>query len=32
MPHWPTLHQTLKHKGITKQLLWEEYTQQYPNR
>lgn len=32
MPDWASLHQELKHKGMTKQLLWEEYTQQYPNR
>jgi transposase len=32
VPNWPTLHQALKAKGVTKQLLWEEYTQQYPNR
>jgi transposase len=32
LPDWPTLHQDLKGKGVTKQLLWEEYTQQYPNR
>ena len=32
VPDWPTLHQELKGKGVTKQLLWEEYTQQYPNR
>ena len=32
MPDWPVLNQELKHKGMTKQLLWEEYTQQYPNR
>jgi hypothetical protein len=32
MPDWPALHQALKGKGITKQLLWEEYTEQYPNR
>jgi len=32
VPDWPTLHQELKRKGMTKQLLWEEYTQQYPNR
>ena len=31
-PDWPALHQELKRKGMTKQLLWEEYTQQYPNR
>jgi len=32
VPDWPSLHQELKGKGVTKQLLWEEYTQQYPNR
>ncbi len=32
VPNWPVLNQELKHKGMTKQLLWEEYTQQYPNR
>ena len=32
MPDWPALHQELKGQGMTKQLLWEEYTQQYPNR
>lgn len=32
VPDWPTLHQELKRKGMTKQLLWEEYTQQHPNR
>ena len=26
------MHQELKHRHMTKQLLWEEYTQQYPNR
>lgn len=31
-PDWPVMHQELKRKGVTKQLLWEEYTQQYPNR
>ena len=31
-PVWPDLHQELKKKGVTKQLLWEEYTRQYPNR
>ncbi|MGR9088246.1 MAG: IS21 family transposase [Gammaproteobacteria bacterium] len=31
-PVWPHLHQELKKKGITKQLLWEEYIQQVPNR
>lgn len=32
VPQWVTVHQELKRKGVTKQLLWEEYTQQYPNR
>jgi transposase len=32
IPDWPTLHQELKLKGVTKQLLWEEYARQYPNR
>ncbi len=32
MPAWAEAHKELKHKGITKHLLWEEYTQQYPNR
>jgi hypothetical protein len=27
--HIPAIHQELKRKGLTKQLLWEEYTQQY---
>ena len=32
VPDWSVIHQELKRKGVTKQLLWEEYTQQYPNR
>ena len=32
VPDWPEMQQALKHKAMTKQLLWEEYTQQYPNR
>ncbi len=32
LPDWGQVHQELKHKGVTKHLLWEEYTQQYPNR
>ena len=32
VPDWSVIHQELKRKGMTKQLLWEEYTQQYPNR
>ena len=31
-PHWPDVHQQLQQKGVTKQLLWEEYTQDFPNR
>jgi transposase len=32
LPDWPTVYQELKRKDVTKQLLWEEYTAQYPNR
>ena len=32
VPDWAVVHQELKRKGMTKQLLWEEYTEQYPNR
>ena len=32
LPDWVEIHQELKRKGVTKLLLWEEYTQQYPNR
>jgi transposase len=32
VPNWPEMHKELKAKGVTKQLLWEEYCQQYPNR
>ncbi|MCP4995728.1 MAG: IS21 family transposase, partial [Gammaproteobacteria bacterium] len=32
IPDWSALHQELKRKGMTKQLAWEEYVQQYPNR
>jgi transposase len=31
-PVWTEVHQELRKKGVTKQLLWEEYTRQYPNR
>ena len=31
-PVWTEVHRELKKKGVTKLLLWEEYTQQYPNR
>ena len=32
VPDWKTVHQELKRRPMTKQLLWEEYTQRYPNR
>lgn len=32
VPDWAQAHQELKRKGMTKQLLWEEYTAHYPNR
>ena len=32
VPDWRIIHQELKRKGTTKLLLWEEYTEQYPNR
>ena len=32
LPDWSDVHQELKRKGMTKLLLWEEYTRQYPNR
>ena len=32
VPDWETVHQELKRRPMTKQLLWEEYTQRYPNR
>ena len=32
MPDWAAIHQELKGKGVTNQLLWEEYAEQYPNR
>ena len=32
VPDWACVHQELKRKGMTKQLLWEEYTEQFPNR
>ena len=32
IPDWSDVHQELKRKGMTKLLLWEEYTRQYPNR
>jgi transposase len=32
VPDWPAIHQELKRKGVTKQLLWEEYSERYPTR
>lgn len=32
MPDWPVIHQELKRSHVTRQLVWEEYIQQYPNR
>jgi transposase len=32
LPDWIAVYQELKRKGMTKQLLWEEYAQQYPDR
>lgn len=32
LPDWPTVHQELKRKGMSMQLLWLEYTERYPNR
>lgn len=32
LPDWVDVHQELRRKGVTKHLLWEEYSQQYPNR
>ncbi|MGB5519939.1 MAG: IS21 family transposase, partial [Gammaproteobacteria bacterium] len=32
LPDWVEVHQELRRKGVTKHLLWEEYTQAYPNR
>lgn len=32
VPDWAEVHQQLKRKGMTKQLLWEEYAAVYPNR
>ena len=31
VPDWTQVHQELKRKAMTKQLLWEEYCQSYPN-
>ncbi len=32
LPDWSEVYRELKRKGMTGLLLWEEYTQQYPNR
>lgn len=32
VPDWPSIHQELSKKGVTRLLVWEEYTQTYPNR
>jgi transposase len=32
LPDWVDIYRELKRKGTTMQLLWEEYSQQYPNR
>lgn len=32
LPDWVEVHQELRRKDVTKHLLWEEYTQSYPNR
>jgi len=32
LPDWIEVYQELKRKGVTKHLLWEEYTQAFPNR
>ena len=32
VPDWTIVHQELKRKGMTKQLLWQEYTERFPNR
>jgi transposase len=30
-PDWGEIYQELKRKGVTKQLLWQEYGEQHPN-
>ncbi len=32
LPDWQDVYKELHHKHVTKHLLWEEYSQQYPNR
>jgi len=31
VPEWPYIHKELRRKGVTKQLLWEEYRETYPD-
>ncbi len=31
-PDWVEVHRELRRPGVTKHLLWEEYTQSFPNR
>lgn len=31
LPSWSTIHQELKRKGVTLNLLWEEYKREHPN-
>ena len=30
-PDFPNVHQELRRTGVTRQLLWQEYRQQYPD-
>src|SRR5208282_2988031 len=30
LPDWPTIHEQLRRKGVTLQLLWQEYHQTHP--
>src|SRR5262249_22691451 len=30
LPDWPTIHEQLRRKGVTLQLLWQEYRQTHP--
>lgn len=30
LPEWPYIHQELRKKGVTLQLLWREYREQHP--
>ena len=32
VPDWVAVHEELKRPHVTRQLVWEEYTQRYPNR